>query len=110
MSDPITELDIDQIHRRIPHRPPMLLIDRVEEIVPDTSAVGVKMVSVNEPLSFIYSIPSNTKFTCGNTLLSIPFTNWSGCISDTGPKWPCPTALTIASIFPTLSYIPLIAS
>ena len=49
MSDPITELDIDQIHRRIPHRPPMLLIDRVEDIVPDTSAVGVKMVSVNEP-------------------------------------------------------------
>lgn len=49
MSDPITELDIDQIQRRIPHRPPMLLIDRVEEIVPDTSAVGVKMVSVNEP-------------------------------------------------------------
>ena len=49
MSDPITELDIDQIQRRIPHRPPMLLIDRVEDIVPDTSAVGVKMVSVNEP-------------------------------------------------------------
>ena len=40
---------IDQIQRRIPHRPPMLLIDRVEDIVPDTSAVGVKMVSVNEP-------------------------------------------------------------
>ena len=49
MSDPITELDIDQIQRRIPHRPPMLLIDRVEEIVPDTSAVGIKMVSVGEP-------------------------------------------------------------
>ena len=49
MSDPITELDIDQIQRRIPHRPPMLLIDRVEEIVPDSSAVRVKMVSVGEP-------------------------------------------------------------
>ena len=49
MSDPITELDIYQIQRRIPHRPPMLLIDRVEEIVPDTSAVGIKMVSVGEP-------------------------------------------------------------
>jgi len=48
MSDPITELDIDQIQRRIPHRPPMLLIDRVEDIVPDTSAVGVKLVSVGE--------------------------------------------------------------
>ena len=49
MSDPITELDIDQIQLRIPHRPPMLLIDRVEDIVPDTSAVGVKLVSVGEP-------------------------------------------------------------
>ena len=49
MSDPITELDIDQIQRRIPHRPPMLLIDRVEEIIPDSSAVGIKMVSVGEP-------------------------------------------------------------
>ena len=49
MSDQITELDIDQIRKRIPHRPPMLLIDRVEEIVPDQSAVGVKMVSVAEP-------------------------------------------------------------
>ena len=60
MSDPITELDIDQIQRRIPHRPPMLLIDRVEEIVPDTSAVGVKMVSVNEPFfaCLLYTSPS----------------------------------------------------
>ena len=49
MSDQITELDIDQIQKRIPHRPPMLLIERVEEIVPDHSAVGVKMVSVGEP-------------------------------------------------------------
>ena len=40
MSDQITELDIDQIQKRIPHRPPMLLIERVEEIVPDHSAVG----------------------------------------------------------------------
>ena len=49
MGDQITELDIDQIQKRIPHRPPMLLIERVEEIVPDHSAVGVKMVSVGEP-------------------------------------------------------------
>ena len=49
MSEQITELDIDQIQKRIPHRPPMLLIERVEEIVPDTSAVGIKMVSIGEP-------------------------------------------------------------
>lgn len=49
MSEQITELDIDQIQKRIPHRPPMLFIERVEEIVPDTSAVGIKMVSIGEP-------------------------------------------------------------
>ena len=49
MSEQITELDIDAIQKRIPHRPPMLLIDRVEEIVADESAVGIKMVSVGEP-------------------------------------------------------------
>ena len=49
MSEQITELDIDSIQKRIPHRPPMLLIDRVEEIVADESAVGIKMVSVGEP-------------------------------------------------------------
>ena len=49
MSEQITELDIDAIQKRIPHRPPMLLIDRVEQIVPDESAVGIKMVSVGEP-------------------------------------------------------------
>ena len=49
MEEQITELDIDQIQKRIPHRPPMLLIERVEQIVPNESAVGIKMVSVGEP-------------------------------------------------------------
>ncbi len=33
----------------LPHRYPMLMIDRLEEIVLDQSAVGVKNVTVNEP-------------------------------------------------------------
>ncbi len=41
--------DIDLIRRCIPHRYPFLLIDRVEALVPDTSATGIKMVTVNEP-------------------------------------------------------------
>lgn len=44
-----TEADIHLIQRIIPHRYPFLLIDKVEEIVPDTSAVGVKNVTFNEP-------------------------------------------------------------
>ena len=49
MSTEITTLDIDAIKKRIPHRAPMLLIDKVEDIVPDVSAVGIKAVSNGEP-------------------------------------------------------------
>ncbi len=49
MAKTITELDIDGIRERIPHRAPMLLIDRVLRIVADKSAVGVKAVSNSEP-------------------------------------------------------------
>lgn len=41
--------DLARIKRMIPHRYPFLLIDRVEHIVPNESAVGIKNVTVNEP-------------------------------------------------------------
>lgn len=44
-----TELDVVQLMKMLPHRYPMLMIDRLEEIVLDESAVGVKNVTVNEP-------------------------------------------------------------
>lgn len=43
------EADIRLIQRLIPHRYPFLLIDRVQEIVPMKSCIGVKNVSFNEP-------------------------------------------------------------
>ena len=42
-------LDYNQILKLIPHRLPFLLIDRVENLVPDTSAVGIKSVTATEP-------------------------------------------------------------
>jgi 3-hydroxyacyl-[acyl-carrier-protein] dehydratase len=45
----LTSLDIDQLMKMIPRRYPMLMIDRLEEIVTDHSAVGIKNVSANEP-------------------------------------------------------------
>ena len=42
-------LDYNQILKLIPHRLPSLLIDRVENLVPDTSAIGIKSVTVTEP-------------------------------------------------------------
>ena len=43
------ELDIQQIMERLPHRYPMLLVDRVLEMVPGKSIVAIKNVSMNEP-------------------------------------------------------------
>lgn len=43
------ELDINEVMRLIPHRYPFLMIDRLVDIVPGESAVGVKCVSVAEP-------------------------------------------------------------
>jgi 3-hydroxyacyl-[acyl-carrier-protein] dehydratase len=45
----IAMLDIARIMHAIPHRFPMLMIDRMEDIVLAESAVGIKNVSVNEP-------------------------------------------------------------
>ena len=42
-------IEVEEIMEMIPHRYPFLLIDRVAEIVLDTSAVGTKNVTVNEP-------------------------------------------------------------
>lgn len=43
------ELDIKEIMARLPHRYPMLLVDRVLEMVPGKSVVAIKNVSINEP-------------------------------------------------------------
>ena len=42
-------IEIEQIIEMIPHRYPFLMIDRVVEIVPDKSAIGIKNVTINEP-------------------------------------------------------------
>lgn len=42
-------LNIDEIQKILPHRPPFLLVDRVEELEPGVRAVGKKCVTMNEP-------------------------------------------------------------
>ena len=51
------ELDIKGIMERLPHRYPMLLIDRVVEMVPGKSIVAIKNVSINEP--FFTALPAS---------------------------------------------------
>lgn len=43
------ELNIQQIMERLPHRYPMLLIDRVLEMEPGKRVVAIKNVTYNEP-------------------------------------------------------------
>ena len=45
----VPDLDILRIQQMIPHRYPFLMIDKVVDIVPNASAVGIKNVSINEP-------------------------------------------------------------
>jgi 3-hydroxyacyl-[acyl-carrier-protein] dehydratase len=45
----IGPLDIRRVMAALPHRYPMLLIDRVEELIPHKSIVCIKAVTVNEP-------------------------------------------------------------
>lgn len=43
------ELDIVEILKRLPHRHPMLLVDKVLRLVQGESIVAIKLVSYNEP-------------------------------------------------------------
>lgn len=42
-------IDIQRILEILPHRYPMLMIDKVRDLVPNESAVGIKNVTANEP-------------------------------------------------------------
>ena len=45
----IPEIRIDQILKLLPHRYPFLLVDRLKEVVPGESGIGIKNVTINEP-------------------------------------------------------------
>jgi len=41
-------MDVRKIMEILPHRYPFILVDRIQEIVPGKSAVGIKNVTINE--------------------------------------------------------------
>ncbi|MBF0556291.1 MAG: 3-hydroxyacyl-[acyl-carrier-protein] dehydratase FabZ, partial [Nitrospirae bacterium] len=42
-------INIMEILKTLPHRYPFLMVDKVIELVPGESAVGIKNVTINEP-------------------------------------------------------------
>jgi len=42
-------LDVNEIMKILPHRPPFLLVDRITEMEPGKRIVGLKNVTINEP-------------------------------------------------------------
>jgi 3-hydroxyacyl-[acyl-carrier-protein] dehydratase len=54
-------LDIDAILKLLPHRYPFLMIDRIINVDSDNSAVGIKNISINEPI-FQGHFPGNPVF------------------------------------------------
>lgn len=55
MKDPRREaasarpINIDEIIKLLPHRFPFILVDRILEVVPGESIIGLKNVTINEP-------------------------------------------------------------
>ena len=45
----MADIDITRVMQMIPHRYPMLMIDRVVNVVLGESAIGIKNVTINEP-------------------------------------------------------------
>lgn len=45
----IDDLDVNDIMQKIPHRYPMLMIDRMVDVIPFESAIGIKNVTASEP-------------------------------------------------------------
>lgn len=45
----LESIEIREVMRLLPHRYPFLMVDRIIDIDGDTSAVGIKNVTINEP-------------------------------------------------------------
>lgn len=53
----MTVLDINEIKKILPHRYPMLLVDRILEVEPMNRAVGIKNITANE-MQFLGHFPN----------------------------------------------------
>ncbi|MBQ7413471.1 MAG: 3-hydroxyacyl-ACP dehydratase FabZ [Alphaproteobacteria bacterium] len=45
----IPEIRIGEIMKMLPHRAPFLLVDRLKDVIPGESGIGIKNITFNEP-------------------------------------------------------------
>lgn len=82
---PLPDCDTAAIMRLIPHRFPMLLLDRVVEITAFERAVGIKNVTVNEPF-FTGHFPNDPIVPGVLTIEAMAQTAAVLTIASTGPE------------------------
>lgn len=46
---PIPEITIQEIMTMLPHRSPFLLVDKMKDVIPGVSGIGIKNVTADEP-------------------------------------------------------------
>lgn len=51
-------VDVKRLMELLPHRPPMLLLDRMIDIIPNQSATGVRAISISDPV-FLGHFPNH---------------------------------------------------
>jgi len=86
MDQPVTKLeaaDIALVLKRLPHRYPFLMIDRVIEMRGDESGIGIKNVTINEP-QFLGHFPENPVFPGVLMIEGMAQTAGVMCIGATG--------------------------
>ena len=54
----VEEININQILKLLPHRYPFLLVDKMKNVIPGESGIGIKNVTMNEPF-FMGHFPEN---------------------------------------------------
>ncbi len=54
----VEEINIHQILKLLPHRYPFLLVDKMKNVIPGESGIGIKNVTMNEPF-FMGHFPEN---------------------------------------------------
>ena len=78
----VSAVEINRIMQMIPHRYPMLMVDKVIDMVPDKSAIGIKNISIEKEVNFGTKVNHIMRHTVGLYHGQIGSKNWKRYLSD----------------------------